>query len=236
MPRVNSSFSPKAFKYFESARRNRKNKLWFDKHRQEYQDVVREPFEALTRLLAENFSSELPKIDFLSRKISRPVRRNPDDDGGILRSNAMAYFAEKPTSQFEWNPGIYLSIGAKPEDNVFGVGLYMVSSRQMSGLRNGIVNEFEEIDSLLSAKRLVSKWGHLGGEVYKRFPKGFDEDSPPAKYIRHKQFFLGQELTKKRVCQKNFFKTVVSDLERCLPFLHWVRSTVGVYSRRRDLD
>ena len=231
MAKQSSHFNSKTFSYFESAKRNKKNPAWFEKNKMDFDDYVKKPFEELTRLLNENFGSELPRIDFLPRKISRPVRRNPDEDGGLVRTNVTAFFSEKATSQFEWNPGIYVSIGSMPDDNVMGLGLYMVSSRQMSLLRNAIVEDFDEFDSILSSKKMKKSWGELSGEVYKRFPKGFDENSPPAKYLRHKQFFLGQDLSKTQICDKKFFDNVIRDLELALPFLRWVRSKVGVYKR-----
>ena len=226
------SFSENTFKYFDSAQKNRKNKDWFEKHKDEYTAYVQEPFEELTELLYINFASELPKINFLPRRISRPVRRNPYEDVGVISTKATAYFSEKPTSQFEWNPGIYISIGHDPDDNVFGLGLYMVSSRQMNLLRNGIVEDFENIDAILSSKKLSQHWEILRGEVYKRFPRGYDEASEAAKYLRHKQFFLGQDLSPKQICQKNFFESVVKDIEVSLPFFCWVRDIVGVYRKQ----
>lgn len=232
MPNPSAHFSSKTFSYFEAAKRNKKKPEWFGKNRKDFDEHVKQPFEQLVRQMNQEFGSELPRIDFLPRKISRPVRRNPDQDGGLIRTNATAFFSEKPTSQFEWNPGIYVSIGAQPEDNVMGLGLYMVSSRQMSLLRNAIVDDFDEIDSILSDKKLKKIWGPLSGEIYKRFPKGFDENSEPAKYLRHKQFFLGQDLTRKEICDKKFLSRVVRDVEVSLPFLKWVRAKVGVYNRR----
>jgi len=225
-------FSTKTFQYFAAARRNKKNKLWFERHRDEYEEYVKRPFEELTRLLDLNFSSELPGIDFRPRKVSRPTLRTPADDGSLVRLNSYAFFSEKQTSQFEWNPGIYVSLGDPSKENVLAIGLYMVSSRQMSRLRAGISENFSEIDSILSAKKLKSRWGQIGGEVYKRFPKGYDENSPPAKYLRHKQFFLSQDVAPKEFCQKRFFDRVIQDVDQGLPFLQWVRKTVGVYQRR----
>lgn len=226
---MSTTFSKKSFDYFDRAKRNSKNKEWFLKHQPDFKENVFEPFAHLTERLNEEFSKELPQIPFLPRKISRPLRRNPDEKGGIIRSSAYTYFSEKPTSQFEWNPGIYVSIGTKSDDNVLGLGLYMVSSRQMSLLRQALVDDFDEIDRILSSKKLKARWGRLSGELYKRFPKGFDESSEAAKYLRHKQFFLSQELTPKRVMQKNFAETLVADVECALPFLIWIRKTVGVY-------
>ena len=229
-------FTKKTFSYFESTRAHRKNKDWFLKHKVEFEENVKIPFVKLTERLQTEFASELPRVDFLPRKLSRPVRRNPDEGGAFLRSNAFVYFAEKATSQFEWNPGIYISIGAQGEENVMGVGLYMVSSRQMSLMRNGITTNFDQFHKIMTSRKLKSTWGKLGGETYTRFPRGFDEKAEAAIYLRHKRFFLHQDLTQKRVLQKNFTDSVVKDLEIALPFLIWIRKTVGVYRRENRYE
>ena len=215
----NPNFSSKTFSYFDLAVKNQKKPEWFEKNKKDYEEHVKKPFEHLANLLFKNFASDLPNIDFSPRKITRPLRRSSDQFGNIVRSNSTAFFSEKPSSQFEWNPGIYISIGAFPEDNVMGLGLYMVSSRQMKLLRNAIVEDFEKIDSILSAKKLKKNWGELRGEIYKRFPKGFDENSEQAKYLRQKQFYLGQNLSEKQICDKNFFDKVLRDVEVSISFL-----------------
>lgn len=231
MKKTKPQFSSKTFTYFDSAIKNKKKIDWLEKHKSDYNEFVKAPFENLTQQLKENFSNEVPRIDFLPRKISRPLRRNPDADGAFVRTHVMAFFSEKATSQFEWNPGIYISIGSVPNDNVVGLGLYMVSSRQMSLLRHALVDDYAEIDSILTNKKLKKSWGNLQGEIYKRFPKGFDENSEAAKYLKHKQFFLSQKLTRKQICDPKFCDQVVKDIEIAIPFLQWIRSKVGVYQR-----
>lgn len=74
----------------------------------------------------------------------------------------------------------------------------------MSRLLEGLVEDFETVDSILTSKKLKARGGGLSGDVYKRFPKNFDEASPAAKFLKHKQLFLIQDLTRKKICDKNF--------------------------------
>lgn len=231
MKSSSSLFNSKTFAYFDAAKRHRRDPSWVEKNKASFDHHVKKPLENLTIQLSSAFSQDLRGIDFLPRKISRPLRRNPDHDGALVRTHATAFFAEKPTSQFEWNPGLYLSIGSDAGDNFLGVGLYMVSSRQLSLLRNAIVENYEEIDAILTHDRIKKNWGELGGEVYKRFPKGFDPSSEAAKYLNYKQFFLGKELKRKQICNKRFADQVLEDFDSAIPFLRWLRSKVGVYRR-----
>lgn len=226
-------FSDQTFKYFDLAKKNRKNKKWFETHRQDYDEHVRLPFSHLIEKIKTEFSTELPQIKIDPKKISHPCYRanRVPEDGSIIKLQSSTFLSEKPTSMFEHNPGIYISIGQTSDDCVLGIGLYMVSGRQTSLLRHGLVDDFDEVDSILSSKKFKKSWAGLSGEKYKRFPKGFDENSPAAEYLMHRQFFLGQNLSRSLICSKKFESKICADIESALPALKWVRKTVGTYSR-----
>ena len=107
----------------------------------------------------------------------------------------------------------------------------MTSSRQTSLLRSALVEDFDRIDEILSDRKLKKTWGGLKGDVYKRFPKGFNPDSEAAKYLKYKQFYLGRNYTRAEVISPKFAKQLVRDLGVALEFFSWIRSTVGTYSR-----
>ena len=46
-------FSPKAFKFLEDLT-NYQTKIWFDEHRSEYEEFVREPMKLFTDVLSES--------------------------------------------------------------------------------------------------------------------------------------------------------------------------------------
>lgn len=227
-----SQFSDKTFEYFKKARKNKNNRPWFEKNRALYDEHVFEPFSLLVQKIAVEFGSELPRIDISTKKIVKPIRRNFDKEIGLIRSNSAVFLSEKPTSLFEGNPGVYISIGEGSEDNIFGLGLYMVSSRQMSLLRDGISRDFDELHLILSDPLLKKRLGGLSGDVYKRFPKGFDESAQYAKYMKHKQFFLSTELSEKNILSKSYQSNMLKNIEAGLPFLKWLRNAVGTYKGR----
>ena len=40
-------FTKETFKYFDQAKKNRKNKLWFDKNKKQYEEAVKAPISAI---------------------------------------------------------------------------------------------------------------------------------------------------------------------------------------------
>ena len=224
-------YTTTTFKFLDGANKNKKNRAWFDKNKSTYESDVLNPTTTLLNLINKNYSKKLPKFDITAKRITKLTRRFPGPEGEMLRSNIQFFLGEKMTSRFEWNPGIYFSVGSKEDDTVLGVGLYMVSSRQLSLLRNALVEDYDTIHKILSTAKLKKSWGSLQGELYKRFPKAFDEAAPYAKYMKHKQFYLAKEYSRKDILRKDFIASVIQDIGTVIPFLTWIRKTVGTYSQ-----
>jgi uncharacterized protein (DUF2461 family) len=177
---------------------------------------------------------KLSKIEINPKKISRPLyAANKRTRGkGIIKMQTHVSFSEKQTSMFEWNPGIYLQFGHDKDANLIGAGLYMISSRQLKLMRKTIDENFDEFHNLMNEKKFKKVFPELLGETYKRFPKEYDESASSALYLRHKQFYIGNHYSRKEVIDKNFFKRVGDEIELTLPFLKWIRKSVGTYSSR----
>ena len=143
-------FSNKTFQYFDQAKKNKNNLKWFEKNRILYQESVRKPFAHLVELMQKELQRDLPRIEISPRSITRPLRpkNRAERGGGLVKDFSHLSLAEKRSSLFEWNPGIYIQLGADQDHSLVGLGLYMVSSRQLSLLRNAVTEDFEEIDAL----------------------------------------------------------------------------------------
>lgn len=228
-----AQFTNKTFQYFDLASKNKNNEKWFLKNKSLYENEVKEPFSILIQQLDLRFGDKLSGIDINPKKISRPLSPKNKQEAGqeVVKSQAHVSLSEKKSSLFEWNPGLYIQVGKN--ENYLGSGLYMVSSRQIKLMRRAIVTNFDQFHALLQDKKLKKRWGSLIGDKYVRFPKDFDETHPSAQYIYHKQFFLGQEPTRKEVTDKKFFQRVGDDMELSLPFLQWIRKTVGTYEKKK---
>lgn len=228
-----SLFTRKTFQYFHQAKKNKFKKGWFEKNRAFYEESVREPYALLIRELASRLSAELPGITLSPRKISRPIRpAHKAKEHGYVKAGAMFFLSEKTTSQFEWNPGIYLHLGDEKDDNVIGMGLYGPSSRQIKRLRRAFADDYKSMDKILAKKKLKKFWGGPADEKYKRFPKDYFVGDPAAKYLWYKQFYLRRQFTRKEVMSPDFPELVLQAFEAGLPFFQWVREAVGVYSRQ----
>ncbi|MCK6598672.1 MAG: DUF2461 domain-containing protein [Bdellovibrionaceae bacterium] len=229
----NIYFSSKSFKYFEDADKNKNNEIWFKKNKENYELYVKEPMEYLLAEMNKAFAKDLPRIEISPKKVTKPLRpkNRVATEGGLIKNFSHFTLWEKRTSLFEWNPGIHFQIGKQKKDNLVGIGLYMISSRQLSLLRVATVDDFETINAILKDKKLKKSWEELKGEKYKRFPKGFSMDDQRTIYLWHKQFYLGKNYTRQQVVHKDFTKNLIKDLKLAMPFFQWIRSKVGTYKK-----
>ncbi len=228
-------FSEATFKYFDLAKKNKSKKEWFEKNKSMYEDHVKCPFGYLLELIGHELGADLKKITIDPKKITRPLRpSNKALDLGWVKDHAHATLWESKTSIFEWNPAVHIQFGTKVDDNLMGVGLYMVSSRQIYKFREAAFKDYELLDQITNNKKFKSRWGDSFGEKYKRFPKGYDQDHPSAKYIIYKQFFVDRAFSRKDVISPKFIPQLVEDLRLTMPFFKWVRQTVGTYTKKHQ--
>ena len=73
---------------------------------------------------------------------------------------------------FETNPGIYLSLGAAPEDNVYACGMYMPSARQIRELRPKLCAEFASFEAITRSAGMKKHWNGLIGGQISALPQG----------------------------------------------------------------
>lgn len=231
-----AKFTVKTFDYFNQAEKNKDNSDWFNKNKSQYELHVKNPFTILITDLKKEFQKDFPHIPITPKNISRPMRplNRAEREGGLIKNFSHISIAEKRSSLFEWNPGIHLQIGTKEVGSYLGLGLYMVSGRQLSLLRSGLIQDFDLVHSILKSKKIKSSWGEIKGEKYKRFPKGFDENDPASLYLWNKQFYLSQDFNQKDIMAKDFSKKVITDIKAALPLLLWIQETVGVYKSAKN--
>lgn len=226
-------FSRKTFQFLDAAHKNQHNPKWFEKNKDLYLEAVRTPMSELLLAIRENLQSDLPRIPIHPKSVSRPIRpkNKVTPEAGPIKNFSHFTLWEKRTSLYEYNPGIHFQVGALKDDNFIGLGLYMVSSRQMSLMRAAVTDDFETLHNMLTQTKIKKTWGTLQGDTFKRFPKGYDPDLLQNQYLWHKQFYFGRTLKRSEVLEKKFISSMIRDLKVGMPFFKWIREAVGTYTK-----
>jgi uncharacterized protein (TIGR02453 family) len=227
-------FTETTFRYLDLAKKNQMKLAWFEKNSDLYKEEVRRPMADLVVKIWDRFQDQIPRIKIDPKRVSRPTRsiRMLDSGHPMVKAEISCYFAEKATSRFEWNPGIFFELSSDPEGNVLKVGLYdLISSRQTKIMRREISENFEEFHRIMSEKKFRSRFGGLQGETYKRFPRTLDENADYAQYLKYKMFYVERRYSREEVTKKNFHSQFLKDLDLAMPFLQWILRKVPVYQR-----
>ena len=187
-------FSRDLLSFFKALAKNN-NKAWFDEHRRDYQGLLIEPAKQFVAAMA-------PEL----QRLSKNVRAEPRVNGSIMRINRDTRFSKDKTpyklnlsmifpegSEFDrQHPAFLMQVDATTL--CIGAGLCGFSPEQLAGYRKAVV-EKKSGQALQAAIHKVKKAGfpNLGGEHYKRVPRGFDPEHPNADLLRHAGLDIGRQ-------------------------------------------
>ena len=64
-------------------------------------------------------------------------------------------------------------------------------------------------------------------------PRGYAQDHPAARWLRHQSFTLGRKLTDAQVTSARLTALLESDYATMLPLVRWLNGTLGLKPLRR---
>ncbi len=199
------------------------NREWFQKHKDEYEEIVKFPMQCLIAALREKLRDDIPEIEFNPRRsifrIYRDVRFSKNKTP--YKTNIAAGFDLRGKKKSTESPGLY--IGIEPGSVFVGGGLYMPSGEQVKAIRASIIHKPQDFLDVVGDKRFKKSFGSLMGEQLQRAPLGVAKDHPMLDHLRHKQFFVGKEWNDEKVVySKTFAATSASLLRDTMPLVRWL--------------
>ncbi len=193
-------FPTEAFTFLHGLKKNN-NKEWFDAHRAEYEEYLREPAKAFVETMAEHLKDAgLPLVATIKRslfRINRDIRFSKDKSP--YKTHIGIVFPFDGMKDDEWT-GMYLGMepeGAKGMKVYVGGGAYMPSSPFLKRLREKIASEHTLLDKLAKDKVFLKEYpkGIVGASLV-RPPKGYDIEHPALTWLKMKEYTFGGDLTK----------------------------------------
>lgn len=148
------------------------NKDWFDKHRDIYEEYLKQPMKDLI----DNLAIEINKIDpdiVVSYKsifrINRDIRFSKNKmPYKNLYSAAFAFgrvkSAEIPQFYFHFDP----------KEFIIASGQYSMDNDYLKKIRTAISNNYKNYKSIITKKDFVKAFGEVAGESLTKLPKGYD--------------------------------------------------------------
>ena len=217
---------PKETLRFLNALKKNNNRPWFQKHKEEYEEVVRFPMKCLIAGLAVKMADAAPEIEFSPKRsifrIYRDVRFSKNK--APYKTNIAAYFNFRGNKGPTEAPGLYVGIG--PGEIYIGGGLYMPWGEQLKSIRRSIAERPAEYLAMVGAQRFKKRFGGIQGEKLSKAPLGYPKDHPMIEHLRHKQFFVGIEPAVSACYSARFLTTVADAFRDTMPLVRWlVRAT-----------
>lgn len=181
-------FTKRTFSFLSALAENN-DRLWFEEHRQEYEDHVRGPALAFIGDMAAVLPSISPHFRAVPKKAG----------GSLMRLQRNLRFSRDKTPyktnigiQFRHElgrdvhaPGFYLHV--EPGECFIGAGLWRPEPEGLLHIRQAIA---EQGEAWLAARddRRFRRYFALSGEALVKVPRGFAKDHPLAEDLKRKDF------------------------------------------------
>jgi uncharacterized protein (TIGR02453 family) len=163
------------------------NREWFNKHKREYQEYFLEPAKSFVVTLGERLQTAISKeIRYDLRlngsgsimRIYRDVRFRKDKTPYNTRLRTVFWEGEGKKMA---HPGYFIAFDAAG-GGIYG-GLHRFNRVELESYRNSVItslgDEISEVIHLLNKKNYK-----VGGEHYKRTPRGYDNSHPRANLLK----------------------------------------------------
>ena len=188
-----TGFPKAALTFFADIAKNN-NREWFQEHKGLYREAIQQPAQAFVLALGESLKLLSPGIEYDLRmngvgsilRIYRDIRFSKDKTP--YKTHLGIIFWEGARKKME-NPSFYFQMDSQGAD--FYYGFYQFPRDYLAAYRKAVDDRQvgSELGSILEAVTKEGKF-EIGGERYKRVPRGYDNDHPRADLLRYKGLWM----------------------------------------------
>jgi len=186
---MNHFISADFFEFFIGLAQNNR-KSWFDEHRSEYEQWVKQPFHALVAAMQERLGppyTEQKTSDQIFR-INRDIRFSKNKEPYKLHMAA----AFSPQGKKDMlHPGFYFQIGV--EHCAVYMGIYNPDPAAADRIRRHLAANTAVLKRLLQAPAFRKYFGVVQGEEQKRLPGDLAKAAVKEPLIARKQWYYAYE-------------------------------------------
>jgi uncharacterized protein (TIGR02453 family) len=215
-------FPKEGIAFLKRLKRNN-NRDWFGKHKNEFEEFVREPMLSLIASLRPRFQQFAPEFDLTPKRSIFRVYRDTrfSADKTPYKTHVAAHFVVRGREKGFLGSGYYLHI--EPGELYVGAGIYMPSAEQLKKIRAAIAARGNEFLSIINDRAFVRRFGVFTGNSLQRMPRGFAENHPMAQWLKLKQYFSGRSMPESRIYRaavQDEIADVCEDLTPLVRFLN----------------
>ena len=169
---------------------------WFNSHRAEYDELIVTPAQDFISALGERLASEIDGIVYDTRaggsgslmRIYRDVRFSKDKTPYHTNVRMLFWHEEGHRTG---GPGFFMGFG--PREGGFYSGQYRFDKSTLEAYRAAVDDEGQGEELLDLISRVEGTGCRIGGETYKRVPRGYDQDHVRSRLLRHSGLYAYAE-------------------------------------------
>lgn len=215
---------PNSFKFLAQLKTHN-NKIWFDKHRDEYEEIRAGLISFVDELIKEiskfdkNLSTLAPKSCIF--RINRDVRFSKDKSP--YKSNLAASFTDGGKKSPK--AGYYFHI--MPGDCFLGGGIWHPEPDALKKVRQEIdynAKDFIKIINKPSFKKIFGKLDE--GDKMVNAPKEYSKDNPNLDLLKFKSYVFSASLTEADFLSMNGPKKVAAIFKELSPFINFLNQAI----------
>ena len=215
-------FSADTLTFLRALERNNRRE-WFEAHRGDYEQYIRQPMTALVNRLAIDlraFAPELvasPKVSIY--RIYRDTRFS--ENKTPYKTHAAAVFPTRGLAKHE-GAGAYFQIA--PDGVWIGGGMYLPQPPQLLAVREHIAGHVKQLRAIIESPGFRTQLGALEGDKLSRVPRGFAKEHPAAEYLKFRRFVAGADFPATLAMSPAFYKTLLAVFRQITPLIRFLNA------------
>jgi uncharacterized protein (TIGR02453 family) len=215
-------FTRQTFAFLSSLAGNN-TREWFEEHKQDYEDCVREPALDFISDMAEelpaisrHFRALPKKVGGSLMRVQRDTRFSPDKTP--YKTNIGIHFRHEVGKDVH-APGYYVHI--EPGECFVGIGLWRPDADALFKIREAILKNGEAWVAARDDKNF-GKHFSLEGDALVNAPRGYARDHPLVEDLKRKDFIGLAEVSESNVTSKDFRAQVVERFKQAEPLMRFL--------------
>jgi uncharacterized protein (TIGR02453 family) len=234
MAGTSPQFSAKTIAFLRALKRNNRRE-WFNAHKDEYEQHVRQPMAAMVERLAEDFRGFAPELVASPRLSMYRIYRDTrfSENKAPYKTHVAAVFPTRGLLKHE-GAGLYFHISH--EEVWIGGGMYAPQPAQLYAVREHIAGNFGELRAIVESAGFRRHVGALEGEKLTRVPRGFAKDHPAAEYLKHRHFIAGAGFPPSLAASPKLHATLLRVFRQVIPLSRFLNTPLLETTTRSRLS
>lgn len=219
---ANRFFSQASFDFLKKLDAHN-NRDWFNRHKQEYEDVVRTPALDFIAAMGDELRAISPHFLAAPRKAGGSLMRVYRDvrfgrDKRPFKTNVGIQFRHFMGKDVH-APGFYVHL--EPNECFVGVGIWHPDAPALHRIRASIADNPRSWVKVSREKKFARQF-ELAGDALANAPRGYARDHPLIEDLKRKDFIAITRLNEKRVLTAGFKTDVVKSFRLATPYIEFL--------------